>query len=156
MSYKVWVQRLPFNPSRKIRWGLAVSLTFGLQFGAGMRESPAIADSRYPSTPAQGRSGVTARRIFDEGETLQDQGTAESLRLAVKKYEEALSLWRAIGDRRSEAKTLNNIGLVYYSLGDNQKALDFHTAELMTMFYRRVLVEGERPAAALRAAQVES
>jgi len=32
---------------------------------------------------------------------------------------------------------------------------DRATAELMTKFYRRVLVEGERPAAALRAAQVE-
>lgn len=28
-------------------------------------------------------------------------------------------------------------------------------AELMTKFYRRVLVDGERPAAALRAGQVE-
>jgi len=129
MSYKVWIRRLSFNLGRKIRWGLAVSLTFGLQLGAGMRESLAIADSRFASTPAQGRSGVTARRKFDEGETLQDQGTAESLRLAVKKYEEALSLWRAIGDRRSEAITLNNIGLVYYSLGDNQKALGFHNRE---------------------------
>jgi CHAT domain-containing protein len=32
---------------------------------------------------------------------------------------------------------------------------DRATAELMTKFYRQVLVEGERPAAALRAAQVE-
>lgn len=32
---------------------------------------------------------------------------------------------------------------------------DRATAELMTKFYRRVLIEGERPAAALRAAQIE-
>lgn len=32
---------------------------------------------------------------------------------------------------------------------------DRATAELMTTFYRKILVEGERPAAALRAAQVE-
>jgi CHAT domain-containing protein len=32
---------------------------------------------------------------------------------------------------------------------------DLATAELMTKFYRRVLVEGERPAAALRVAQIE-
>jgi CHAT domain-containing protein len=32
---------------------------------------------------------------------------------------------------------------------------DRATAELMTKFYRRVLVEGERPAAALCAAQIE-
>jgi len=32
---------------------------------------------------------------------------------------------------------------------------DRATAELMTRFYRRALVNGERPAAALRAAQIE-
>ena len=32
---------------------------------------------------------------------------------------------------------------------------DRATAELMTKFYRRVLIEGERPASALRSAQVE-
>ena len=32
---------------------------------------------------------------------------------------------------------------------------DKATAELMTKFYRKILVEGQRPAAALRAAQIE-
>jgi len=47
-------------------------------------------------------------------------------RMAVKKYEEALLLWRAIGARDGEAATLNNIGLVYESLGEKQKALEFY------------------------------
>jgi hypothetical protein len=39
--------------------------------------------------------------------------------------------------------------ILLWSVSDQAKA------ELMTKFYRRVLVDGERPAAALRAAQVE-
>jgi tetratricopeptide (TPR) repeat protein len=33
---------------------------------------------------------------------------------------------RAVGDRRGEAATLNNIGLVYNSLGEKQKALEYY------------------------------
>jgi CHAT domain-containing protein/tetratricopeptide (TPR) repeat protein len=95
-----------------------------------MQESRASAKPKLAHAPAQDQSSVTARRKFEEGEALHDQGTAESLRLAVEKYEEALSLWRAIGDRSSEATTLNNIGLAHYSLGDSRKALEFHTKAL--------------------------
>src|SRR5207237_10634316 len=37
---------------------------------------------------------------------------------------------RSVGDRRMEAITLNNIGLVHKTLGDNQKALDFFNQAL--------------------------
>lgn len=130
MAHKVLIHRLSFNLSREIGWWLAVSLTFGLPLGAGMQESRAAANSQFVSTPAQEQDRTAAQAKFKEGEALHDQGTAESLRLAVKKYEEALLLWQAIGDSHSEAITLNNIGLVYNSLGENQKALDFHTRAL--------------------------
>ncbi len=35
-----------------------------------------------------------------------------------------------MGDRRGEATTLNNIGLVYDALGEKQKALDFYNQAL--------------------------
>ena len=78
--------------------------------------------------PSQGR--LAAQRKYLEGETLRKQGTAESLRLAAQRYEEALSLWRAIGDRLNEGRTLSDIGGVYYSLGENQKALDYYAQAL--------------------------
>jgi tetratricopeptide (TPR) repeat protein len=68
---------------------------------------------------------TTAEQAFADGERLQKQATAESLRQAIVKYEQARSLMRAGGDVRGEAIVLNNIGLAYNSLGERQMALDF-------------------------------
>jgi CHAT domain-containing protein/Tfp pilus assembly protein PilF len=71
-----------------------------------------------------------ADSIIAEGMKLYQQGTADSLRQAIKKWEEALSLYQMVGDRRVEATTLNNIGLVYSNLGEKQKALEFYNQAL--------------------------
>ena len=49
---------------------------------------------------------------------------------ALEKYNEALPISRAVGDRRGEATTLNNIGAVYQSLGETQKALEKYNEAL--------------------------
>ncbi|MCF3613901.1 tetratricopeptide repeat protein, partial [Planktothrix agardhii] len=49
---------------------------------------------------------------------------------ALDYYNQALPLSRAVGDRRVEATTLNNIGLVYDSLGEKQQALDYYNQAL--------------------------
>jgi tetratricopeptide (TPR) repeat protein len=69
-------------------------------------------------------------KIFQEAEALLAQGTAESMRLAVKKYEEALSILRAIGEREGEAVVLSRSGYAYNLLGEKQKALDFYKQAL--------------------------
>ena len=46
-------------------------------------------------------------------------------RKALDFFEQALPLYRQVGDRGGEATTLNNIGMVYDALGDKRKALDF-------------------------------
>jgi CHAT domain-containing protein len=71
-----------------------------------------------------------AERVFNEGMTLYQQGSAESLRQAIQKWQEARLLYRAVGDRGGEAITLNNIGRVYDDLGEKQKALDFYNQAL--------------------------
>ena len=43
---------------------------------------------------------------------------------ALEKFNEALPILQAVGDRSGEAATLNNIGEVYRSLGETQKALE--------------------------------
>jgi tetratricopeptide (TPR) repeat protein len=47
-------------------------------------------------------------------------------RKALEFYTQALPLLRAVGDRRVDATTLNNIGEVYDSLGEKRKALDYY------------------------------
>ncbi|MFM6099744.1 MAG: tetratricopeptide repeat protein, partial [Dolichospermum sp.] len=71
-----------------------------------------------------------AKRLFNEGMKLYQQGTADSLRQAIKKWEEALPLYRVVNDRGREATTLNNIGGVYSALGEKQKALDYYNQAL--------------------------
>lgn len=67
-----------------------------------------------------------ARRASAGGESLRIQGTAESFRKSLEKYEEALSLWRAAGNREQEAVTLNQLGDVYWRLSYSQKALEYY------------------------------
>jgi tetratricopeptide (TPR) repeat protein len=71
-----------------------------------------------------------AERLFEEGDTLYQQGSAQSLEQAIQKWQEARLLYRAVGDRRGEATTLSNIGLVYSDLGEKQKALVFYNQAL--------------------------
>ncbi|HKQ79176.1 MAG TPA: CHAT domain-containing tetratricopeptide repeat protein [Blastocatellia bacterium] len=82
-------------------------------------------------TPAQVMAQENSKRIAaesadGEGDRLQRQGTAESLRKAILKYEEALSLWRSGGERAGEAETLTKAAKALNSLGERQKALDHH------------------------------
>src|SRR5262245_29818049 len=68
---------------------------------------------------------TAARSANDEGERLRKLGTEESLRKAIDKYEEALSLWRSVGDQSGEAGTLTSAAQVFNSLGEKQKALSY-------------------------------
>src|SRR5262245_24655180 len=50
---------------------------------------------------------------------------------ALDKHDQDLPIRRAVGSRKGEATTLNNIGLVYCSLGERQKALDKFNESLL-------------------------
>jgi len=62
---------------------------------------------------AQTNSSGAAQKVYEEAEKLEEQGTAEAKRSAIVKYEEALKLFRAVGDRDGEASTLSRIGVAY-------------------------------------------
>ncbi|MBI5666363.1 MAG: tetratricopeptide repeat protein, partial [Chloroflexi bacterium] len=51
-------------------------------------------------------------------------------RQALAYYEQALPLYRAVGDRGGEATTLNNIGKVWADLGEKRKALAYYEQAL--------------------------
>jgi CHAT domain-containing protein/Tfp pilus assembly protein PilF len=78
---------------------------------------------------AEDKYRVAAESLFHEAEQLK-QGTLEAKRKGIEKYYEALDLYRKAGDRKWEAETLNNVGLVYHSLGEMQKALDNYNEAL--------------------------
>ncbi len=86
--------------------------------------------AQQPAATSQDATRAAAERAFQEGKQLYKQGTADSLRQAIAKYEEALSLYRSVGDKAREAVTLNNIGGVYSDLGQKQKALDYYNQSL--------------------------
>jgi tetratricopeptide (TPR) repeat protein len=81
-------------------------------------------------TIAQANPATQAQQLFDEGEKLFNQGTAESLQQAITKLEAALLLWRKVEDKANEAVTLRGIGAVHSSLGEKQKALDYFSQAL--------------------------
>ncbi|NMG10069.1 tetratricopeptide repeat protein, partial [Brasilonema sp. UFV-L1] len=89
--------------------------------------------AQQPTTTQQDATRAAAEKVFKEGWALYKQGTAVSLRQAIKKYQEALVLWRKAGDKLWEATTLNNIGLVYSNLGDKQSALKYFNSALPLM-----------------------
>ena len=76
------------------------------------------------------KTRITAQRLFMEAQLLRAQGTVESLKAALPKYEEALPFYKAIGDLSGEATTLNNIGYIYETLFEIPKALSFYDRAL--------------------------
>lgn len=73
---------------------------------------------------------VLAEWTFVEGQRLFEQGKAQSLRKSIEKRQEALALYRELGNRLGEAKSLNTIGQGYSELAEHQKSLDFYSESL--------------------------
>ena len=71
-----------------------------------------------------------AKIAYADGERLRRQGTAESLRKAIGKYDEALRYFRALGDRKGEASTLGFLGITYNLLGEKQQAFEVYNKAL--------------------------
>ncbi len=70
-------------------------------------------------------SHVEAERRMTEAGARNLEGTAESLRLAATRYQEARDLWRSLGDRQQEARCARSAAEVLASLGDPKTALNF-------------------------------
>jgi hypothetical protein len=116
MSRKTWIHQSSVKLSRRIGWRVAAILAFGLLSVAGMREPRAAAGSQSTSAQAQDQNRLAAQRRSEEAQALVKQKTTESLRLAIKKFEEARQLYRAANDPGGEVATLIAIGHVYQFL----------------------------------------
>jgi CHAT domain-containing protein/tetratricopeptide (TPR) repeat protein len=88
---------------------------------------PEQIDVRIAQQPA---NSDAAQQVLQEALQLYQQGTAESLRQAIPKFEQAAILYRQAGDKRSEALSLVGLGRVYDLLGEKQTALAFYNQSL--------------------------
>ncbi len=112
----------------RTHWFLA-SLLIALSVQLSQPAVAAVSVGKAVQT-AQTNSSDAAQKVYGEAEKLYEQGTAESLRGAIVKYEEALKLYRKAGNRSREALTLHNMGGVYLNLGEQQKALEYYSQSL--------------------------
>jgi CHAT domain-containing protein len=91
-----------------------------------------------PATASDDRR-VTAERTFaeaqklrqDAAETLSRDEAIESYNLAITKYNEALTIWRQLGDLRGQGYALTNTGRVYKVLRQPSLALE-HLAQALS------------------------
>src|SRR5215470_13923644 len=99
---------------------LSVYCRFSLALVLSLASWPVAAQDRD-----QDRDRAAAERAFAEGARLWKEGTAASRLLTIEKYQEALALWRVVGDRKGEARAIEQIGNAYNGLGDYRKALGY-------------------------------
>ncbi len=114
MNLRLWV------------WGIAVGASILLGVPAVAAPS-AMQSSQGVSQQSGGNAAAAAERAFTEARELYQQGTAESLKGAIAKLEEALKLYREVGNNERQATSLFALDRVYSDLGENQKALDYYT-----------------------------
>ena len=82
------------------------------------------------SATAQDRTRIAADRAFAEATLLYAQQTADALRRAIGKYEEAARLYHALDDRRKEAESLHWAGFISALIGEIRKALEYFNQAL--------------------------
>jgi CHAT domain-containing protein/Flp pilus assembly protein TadD len=94
---------------------------------AGWQE---LGDSYMAELTARQLKRFKARIAWDAAELSEGKSTSESLRVALVKYQEASRLYQESDDRSAEAKTLNQVGVIYSRLGENKNALAYHLQAL--------------------------
>ena len=116
----------------KLAGGLHVAQTCGfivLVTVCGFAQSskpPAQADLPIrQTTQLEATKKEQADNEFGEAFALVDLGTRKSLEASIPKFAEARRLYSELGDKRSEAYTLNEIIYVYANLAEYAKALDY-------------------------------
>lgn len=89
-----------------------------------------LKDNYLIELTAQAVKQEKASAKYDEATAFIKQGTKESLETSITRFGEARQLYSELGDQRSEAHVLNELGNIYGLLGENQKALEQFTLSL--------------------------
>jgi CHAT domain-containing protein/Tfp pilus assembly protein PilF len=97
---------------------------------------------------------VAASRLMSEGLQLEVKATADSVRKAIAKYQEAIPLWHLAGETEWEADANYLIANLYTFLGDKQKALEF--ANVALPLARKAVENQQDPEAKKKSITVEA
>jgi len=120
--------------AEEMSWEAAVGGGYTLEVRAKAKQADAgryeLKAETSPEASGRDRARVAAERLYMEGRRAQKEGRGEGLERAIKSYEEAVEKWRGAGERKWEAQTLNDLGIVYERLGQNQKAIDHYEQAL--------------------------
>jgi CHAT domain-containing protein/Tfp pilus assembly protein PilF len=73
---------------------------------------------------------LKAYSLYTEARRAWSLGTTEGLRQAAAKFDEALDVWKAIGDQAGEATTLASAGKLYFDQADAKKTIEAWTQSL--------------------------
>ncbi len=113
------------------RYSLTVLLSVAL-ISSSVGATPKYGGLQIAQQPGTQKDATRAAAVdaINQGWELFDQGTAESKRKAIEKWQQALKLWQQIDDKKWQALTLNIIGFVYNSLGEKQQALKYYNQAL--------------------------
>jgi CHAT domain-containing protein/uncharacterized protein HemY len=76
-----------------------------------------------PALTTAAMAEVEANQLLQQG---IQQYRVSQFREALQSWEQALDIYREIGDRAGEGRALNNLGEVYRNLGDYQQAIDLY------------------------------
>ncbi|BBD62528.1 TPR domain protein [Nostoc sp. HK-01] len=110
---------------------LFLPLLLSLLLSNTVRATSKTQDLQIAQQPTQSdATRAAAEQALREGLELYKQGTAESLRQALAKWQIALPLWQKLGDKRGEAAILVGIGRIYSDLGEKQQALSYYNQAL--------------------------
>lgn len=88
-----------------------------------------VVEALDSATP-QNRNQAKAQQLFTEAETLRKDGKKEPLNQSIPKYQEVLPIFHALNDPYGEADVFHRMGLVFYALGDKEKALNYYNQAL--------------------------
>jgi len=139
MSHRLKYQSILWNklPSFAYQcFAVLMSFVFFSDVGIGIvraseaNGSTAVQMAQQPDDTSIEPNRAAAERAYAEGKHLYQQGTAESLRQAIPKFEQAVILYRQAGDKRSAALSLLAVGFIYDELGEKQQALEFFNQAL--------------------------
>ena len=106
------------------------TLVLSLSFPVSVAESrtkgiiPATLTSQTETTKQRKEEAL---RLLQLGIQQVNQGQFQE---ALKAFQEALAIFKQIGDTAREETTLNNIGEAYHNLGQYKKALDYYQQAL--------------------------